>query len=139
MSFPSNAAEMSMEPDSWLSSPGTVPAVDPSDLKKVWNLLAEEERTHSRRATGIEVFEETCSPGADAVAVWYRATMLGLLCKTHAGVSRHLHDGKPDERLLTVAASFPMEKMQPDVLLQTVPFDIAEFLKRIEADPGKQP
>jgi hypothetical protein len=131
-----------MEPLSWFSSPGPVPVVDPADLKKVWDIFAKSEaqKAHSgvSGAVGIDriLFEAACRPGADVTAVWYRASMLELLCKVNNQVSHRVHGAKPDERVLTVAASFPMEKMQ-EGLSHVFPFDVQEFLKQIEADPGK--
>jgi len=38
-------------------------------------------RSRSReKATGMSIFQEACSPGANVYAVWYRAAMLQLLC-----------------------------------------------------------
>jgi hypothetical protein len=127
-----------MEPDWWFSNPDTVPPVDPSDLKKVWNLLAEEELTHSRRATDIEIFERVCSPGADTTAVWYRAGQTWLIRKysEHSStrrdvLSRHMPDGVPDDLLLKIAATIPMEKMPPGVIRNSVPFDVDKFFNRL--------
>jgi hypothetical protein len=54
---------------------GPVPAVDAEDLKKAW--------LYRREITGgsidVAVYQKLCKQGADAFAVGYRATLLGLL------------------------------------------------------------
>jgi hypothetical protein len=63
-----------------LSGSGFVSPVDPSDLKSVWTMLRETQARHGANQSvsiGHELFATVCSPGADAIAVWYRASMLG--------------------------------------------------------------
>jgi hypothetical protein len=67
-----------------LSEPGFVSPVDPSDIKNVWTMMRETQARHGSNqgvAIGHEFFTRVCSPGADVAAVWYRASMLGLLAE----------------------------------------------------------
>ena len=55
---------------------GDVAAVDPADLKAVRALTR---GVQAAAAMDIELYRRACGPGADVEAVWYRASMLGLL------------------------------------------------------------
>jgi len=68
-----------------LSEPGFVSPVDPSDLKSIWTMLRETQARHGSNqsvAIGHELYTRVCSLGADVTAVWYRASMLGLLAES---------------------------------------------------------
>ena len=71
-----------------VSNNGEIVPVEPSDLKKVWK-MAEEIRERSdpkvHSAIDVRTYAEVCSPGANVMAVWYRASMLGVLVHS-AGV-----------------------------------------------------
>ena len=82
------------------------------------------------------MFKSICSPGADVIAVWQRASLLGL-CERFGLLSRWLNDGRLDDAVIKVAAGFPMDKMEVDVIYNDLPFDVQEFLKRIDTQSGK--
>jgi len=123
-----------LEAESWFASPEEVPRVDPADLRKVWNLYREIEHRHGKNcAVGADLLEKICSPGADVIAIGYRTGQLSLLCMMNL---LHFQDGVPDDRMFEIAANFPMKRMQPGVIHQSPPFDVEEFIRRIESKPG---
>jgi hypothetical protein len=121
------------------SGGGFVPEVDPVDLEVVFQLCGGSEPTRESKqaATGASVFERACSPGADVLAVWYRAAMLQLLCGPIGLLLPWLHDGVLDKAVIRVAAIFPMEKMQVGVVRDDLPLNVQEFVKQIEAETKK--
>jgi hypothetical protein len=115
---------------------GLVPPVDPSDLKDVWKRGQELRALYgSEPAVTSYDLRGEFSPGADATAVWYRASMLGLLAES-VGL---LPPEMPSEVLdvvFNVAAKFPMKRMEPGVQYQGLPMDVDGFVKQIEHDLG---
>ena len=62
---------------------GLVPPVDPSDLKIAWKRGQELRALYGSEPTVVSHdLRGNCSPGADFTAVWYRASMLGLLAES---------------------------------------------------------
>ncbi len=121
--------------DLWAGSQeGDVPAVNPGDLKKVWQLFIDfQARNPSQSGSiGSTVYESVCSPGADVEAVWFRASMLAMMTKMMPEMlAQWTHDGELDDVVFEVAATFPMKQMQVGVVRQGPPFDVEEFLKQI--------
>src|SRR6267154_3827350 len=68
-------------PNLWTGSQeGAVANVSPDDLRNVWKLFRDTQaRNPGQHVMGNSMYESVCSPGADTTAVWYRASMLGLL------------------------------------------------------------
>jgi hypothetical protein len=122
-----------MELDSWNSSPGPTPAVDPDDLRKVWEYMLTVPESHG---TGITLFQSICNPGADVFAVWYRASILGL-CEHLGLLSRWKDKGTLDSAVFKVAADYKIDKMPTGIVQKSPPLDIDGFLKRIEAESAK--
>jgi hypothetical protein len=128
-------------PDFWRSQ-GDVAAVDPGDLKEVCAFMRDvKARTTAGQNTAISgrVYESVCSPSADVMAVWYRASMLGLLemlpkvspqMFPESPLTPWMHDGELDQAVFQVAATFPMKRMGVAVV-HGLPFDVEEFLKQI--------
>jgi hypothetical protein len=122
-------------PDLWEQQAGDVPAVKPDDLKNVWRLFGDMEARNpiQSRAAGDSVYKSVCSPGADARSVWYRASMLALTTKMRPDLlAPWMRDGQPNDAVFEVAATFPMEKMRTGIVREGLPFDVEEFVKRIE-------
>jgi len=69
-----------------LRSGKSVPAVDMSDIKRVWGLISElpQPETEPSGPVGwdIRLIRERCSQGADPVAVWARVVLLRMLLGT---------------------------------------------------------
>lgn len=120
-------------PDLWDSQLGPISPVDPDDLRKMWAFMLENQDS---KAIGIEIFKSICSAGADVLAVWYRASVLKL-CEHVGLLSRWRNDGRLDDAVITVAADFPMDKMEAGVVHKALPLDVEEFLKRIDAESAK--
>src|SRR6266478_3908268 len=86
-------------PNLWAGSgEGTVATVNPDDLKKVWQVSAEfQAKNPGHGAIGSTLYESVCSPGADVTAVWYRASMLGMLQMfPKSPLAQWTHDGELD-------------------------------------------
>lgn len=112
-----------------------VAAVDPGDLRNVWTMMREKQaRVPAGQQTSVDgrAFENVCSPGANVVAAWYRASMLGLLqIIPEKPLAPWAHDGALDEAVFEVAAKFPMKKMPVGIERNGLPFDVSEFVKMI--------
>jgi len=61
-----------------------VPAVEKSDMTRVWELTSElPERSHPGALSfDIRLIRQHCSQGADPVAIWARVSLLRLLLAT---------------------------------------------------------
>jgi hypothetical protein len=130
-------------PNSWRSQ-GDVPAVNPADLKAVRAFSREVQAATGGQGSIIEpaLYQRACSPGADVEAVWYRASMLGLLemlptvdpqMFPESPLTPWTHNGELDDAVLQVAATFPMKRMGVGVVHEGLPFDVEEFLKQVGA------
>jgi hypothetical protein len=118
---------------------GMIFPVEPSDLKSVWK-MTEERRNRSDRnehtATDVQVFAQVCSPGANVMAVWYRASMLGMLVQSAGLLAPELpHEAK--DAVFNVAARFPIKFMVPGVVHEGLPMDVQEFMKQVEDELGR--
>lgn len=122
-------------PDMWAGSQeGPVATVRADDLRSVWKLFRDTEARNPGQCTAIgnTVFQNVCSPGADAVAAWYRAGMLWMLKMfPESPLARWTHDGEFDDVVFEVAATFPMKRMATGVVYDAPPFDVEEFVKQI--------
>jgi len=117
-----------------VSSNGEIVPVEPSDLKSVWKIV-EEIREHSgsneHSAIDVRTYAEVCSPGANVMAVWYRASMFGVLVQSAGLLAPELPDDATDV-VFNVAARFPIKFMKPGVVSQGLPLDAEEFMKQVE-------
>jgi hypothetical protein len=121
-----------------------VPTVNPADLKAVWQLYADAEQRNPGQqvAVGLGLLQHTCSPGADATTVCYRAVMLELLyhavgCTPEEPEAKTLakwrRGNELDDRLFNVMAKIPL-KWIPEGGMQGAPFDVAEFIKQLDTE-----
>lgn len=125
-------------PDMWAGSGDgdSVAAVSPEDLRSVWKLIQETKAQHPGGCVSIgnTVYQSVCSPGADVMAVWYRASMLSMFqIIPEFPLNKWTHDGEFDDAVFQVAATFPMENILAGVTREGLPFDLEEFVKRIGA------
>ena len=124
-------------PDFWKFQEGSVAAVDPDDMKKLWLLFRDvQSRSDSGGGVAIDMrlYERACSPGADVQAVWFRAAILETLKQLRPELlAPWIHDGEFDDAVFQVAATFPMKKMRTGVVREGLPFDVEGFVKRIGA------
>jgi len=127
-------------PDLWEQQAGDVPVVKPDDLENVWRLFGDMKARDPGQsgAAGDNVYKSVCSPGADALSVWYRASMLALTIKMRPELlAPWISDGLPVNAVFEVAATFPMEKMRTGIVREGLPFDVEELVKRIERSVGE--
>jgi len=123
-------------PDLWAGSQegDSVAAVNPADLRNVWRLFREAQARNPGQCTSVDngVYESVCSPGADVLAVWFRASMLELMTQPDM-LAQWAHNGELDDVVFQVAATFPMKKMQVGVVYDGPPFEVQEFVKQVGA------
>jgi len=124
-----------MEPDSieqfWPS--GAVTAVNPDDLRRAWE-FHKTQGGHDR-AAGFALFKEACHLGEDANAVVYRLTILQFIERgVLPGVQQ---EGKLDDAVFRVLATFPMIAMEVGKIYSGMPFDVEEFRRQIENARGQ--
>jgi hypothetical protein len=118
-------------PDFWADSSDDVAAVDPADLSAVLKFMREVQARHKGQCGSIDarVYERLCSPGANVGAVWFRASMLGMLDMVMPGWM----ENADTDKVTKVAATFPMKNMKVGVVHDGPPFDLQEFLKQVAA------
>jgi hypothetical protein len=109
-----------------------VPSADPADMRKVWEFHLSQPSNH---ATGRGVLEQLC-PGADVRVVSHRTKMLQML-KASGSLTPWLHEGRLDDAVFTIAATFPMKGMQLGTVYEEFPMDVPEFLRQVEKARGK--
>jgi hypothetical protein len=114
-------------------SGGSVPPVDPADLRSVWAMQSEIQARNPGQQIGIsaDAYQRACGPGADIRAVFERVSLLGLL-QIAGMLSPLLGNGVPDDAVFDVAATIPMSRMQRGVVYNKPPFDVDEFIKQVE-------
>ena len=123
-------------PDIWSGSGDEVSAVNPDDLRNVWKMTCTILANNQGQGVALDarMFERMCSPGANVMAVWYRASMLGMLqILPGEPLTQWLHDGELDEAVFQVAATFPLKKMEVGVVHEGLPFGVEEFFKQVGA------
>jgi hypothetical protein len=114
-------------------SGGSVPPIEPADLRSVWTMQREIQALHPGQQMMIsaEKYKQACGPEADVRAVYERVSHLWMLQEVGV-LATWLHDGVPDDAVFHVAATIPMSRMQIGVAYQQPPFDLEEFIKQIE-------
>jgi len=120
-------------PNLWAGSTegNSVATVSPDDLRKVWVIVLAGGQ-HS--SIDIRSFQHICSPGADVMAVSFRASVLAMMTQMMPDMlAQWTHDGELDDAVFQVAATFPMKKMRTGVVREGPPFDVEEFMRQIGA------
>jgi hypothetical protein len=114
-----------------------VTAVNPDDLRNVWKMMRD---LHARDLEGQSgsisggLYEGACSPGANVVAVWYRASILGVLQMLPGNpLTPWSREGELDDAVFQIAATFPMRKLPVGLAKNELPFDVQELVKQIGA------
>jgi len=117
------------------SEDGFVVAVDPAGLKSFCRMGRERATEQPGASTGqaidIGVYQSACSPGANVMAASYRVNMLGF-CELMGLLPGCKRDGDYTDAVFQVAATFPMKLMEVGVTYDGPPFDVEEFMKRVE-------
>jgi len=112
---------------------GSVPPVEPADLRSVWTMQNDIQALRPGEQIGISAdsYKRACGPEADVRAVYERVSLLWLLRESEI-LATWVHDGVPDDAVFDVAATIPMSRMQRGVVYKEPPFDIDEFIKQVE-------
>ena len=114
-----------------------VPVVDPEDLKSVWQ-LGKDAAARGVKAVGDVIFKQACKPGADATAVFYRASLIWMLTQIAPELLvRFTRDGQPDDVVFRAAATVPAEWMGVGIVREGPPYDVNEFLRLCEEELEK--
>lgn len=130
---------MSDAPDLWSVMGDEVAAVNPDDLRKVWKMMRDVQAHGPGQGVSIDsrMYTKECSPGANVMAVWYRASMLGILqMLPEPPLAPWTHNSGLDDAVFQVAAAFPMKNMRVGVVHEGPPLDMQEFLKQIQSASG---
>ena len=105
-----------------------VPAVDPADLRRMWE-RQEEFRVDSPDEHGAVVdMSGACSAGADLPAVGFRLSMLSLMRR----IKPFPPGTKLPDALFRVLATIPMTGMAPGAPQQKLPFDPDELIRLLK-------
>jgi hypothetical protein len=114
-----------------------VATVSPNDLRNVWTMMRDLQARDLEGQSGSissGLYEAACSPGANVVAVWYRASILGVLqMLPEKPLTTWSHEGELDDAVFQIAATFPMKKVPVGLVKNGLPFDLQELVKQIGA------
>jgi hypothetical protein len=120
-------------PPQFGGEPGeVVPAVEPDDLKVVWQIGKDVQAVHSGQnvAVGLDLMKQACKPEADIQAVSYRASLLWMMSQiAPEQIAPFMRDGQPDDSVFRAAAKIPVEWMGVGIVREGPPFDVNEFLR----------
>jgi hypothetical protein len=87
-----------------------VPTVRAEDLRRVWSFLASEQsEAQAQRSVSLNIVAGLCEPKADALAVWFRTTLIQALLQR--GRLDPWRDGSSlRDKVFEVAAKFSLPK-----------------------------
>jgi hypothetical protein len=114
------------------SGKNAAPPVNPADLRTVLAAIKDAialRPSAEARSIDLRSLAPSLSPGADVQAVWARTLILGVL--------NHIMPGWMEragmDKVIEVAATFPMKRMEPGVQYSEPPFDVQAFVRQIAA------
>src|SRR5258706_13379494 len=88
-----------------------VAAVNPNDLRNLWTMMRDLQASAQAGQSGTisgGLYERACSPGANVVAVWNPASILGVLQNLPGNpLTPWAHEGGLDDAAFPIAATFP--------------------------------
>lgn len=115
---------------------GPIPPVDPVDLQSIWKMQRDVQACSPGKNIGIsvELYKRACSPEANIGAVWFRASLVGML-EMLGMLKPWIHEGVVADAVFKVAATLPMNGMKVGVPCSTtgLPFDVQEFMSQVTA------
>jgi len=117
----------------------SVPPVEPADLNAVVKLMKDslqrDEQGGRQRAVGMTFYKSACSPGADVMAVWFRAAHLCLALKQRE-FGEFMHQGELKDSFLRLWATFPFKAVdiQPDGSFHLNRDDFDEALRKLKSE-----
>jgi hypothetical protein len=122
-----NVEEATQHLSPFLLGPSPVPAVDPADLRRVWELQEKFQANHPGQQSVTDI-RGACNPDANVQAVAFRLSMLGLM--------RHIHawppETRPPDALFNALAIISMTGMAAGIPQQELPFDLDELLRLVQ-------
>lgn len=125
--------EEAQEPPRFGGEPGEpVPAVDPEDVKSVWQIGRDVQanRPGQQVAVGVDTMKQACKPGANIKAVWYRASLLWLMTQiAPERLERFMREGQLNDSVFLAAAKVPAEWMGVGIVREGPPFEFNEFFR----------
>jgi hypothetical protein len=125
--------EGAQEPPRFGGEPGEpVPAVDPDDVKTVWQIGRDAQGNHLGHnvAVGVDLMKHVCKPGANIEAVSYRSSLLWLMTQIASEqLARFTREGQPDDAVFRAAAKVSAEWMGVGIVREGPPFDVNEFMR----------
>ena len=126
--------DWTQEPPRFGGEPGEpVPAVDPEDVKTVWQIGRDAQASNGCGvAIGADLVEQACKPGAEIVAVSYRASFIWLMSFMAPEDLRFV--GQPSDEVFHAAAKVTAEWMGVGIVRDGPPFDVNEFLRLCEEE-----
>ena len=87
-----------------------VPTVRAEELRRVWSFLASDQsRIQAQRSVSLSVVAGLCGPKTDALAVWFRATLIQALLR-RGRLDRWRDGSSLQDKVFEVAARFPLPK-----------------------------
>jgi len=97
-----------------VSEDGSIPPVNPDDLRSVWKMQDEiaAQNANQPGLIGRELYARACSPGANVMAVWFRVSMLRVMAAEVGLLPREM-PSKVRAAVFDVMAKFEMKRMQP--------------------------
>jgi|SRR6185437_3339698 len=117
----------------------SVPTVEQGDLNAVLKLMKDslqrDEQEGRQRAVGMTFYKSACSPGADVMAVWFRAARLCLALK-HGEFAEFMHKGEFKDSFLRLWATFPFKAVdiQPDGTFHLNRDDFDQALRKLKSE-----
>jgi hypothetical protein len=109
-----------------------VPAVDPEDVKTVWQIGREAQANHPGQnvAIGGDLMRHACKPEADIEAVGYRSSLLWLVNRVAPEqMAQFTREGEPNDAAFRAVAKIPAEWAGVGIVREGLPFDLREFFR----------
>lgn len=117
-----------------LGNPGEpVADVDPDDMKTFWQETRNLQARHSGLNVSLssETIKAICKPGANAMAVWYRSSMIRVLNQlAQERLAPWVKDEEVSDAVFRTMATIPMEWIG-HTEREGLPFDVEEFFRRL--------
>jgi hypothetical protein len=108
-----------------------VPAVDPEDVKTVWQ-IGRNAQAHAGKnvAVGADLMKRACKPGANIEAVTYRSWFVWRTAQiAPEQLARFTREGQPDDAVFRAAGKIPTTWVGVGTVPDIPPFDVNEFLR----------
>jgi hypothetical protein len=110
----------------------SVPTVNPNDIKNLVEMRGELLKQYGDTPTilGRDIFARACSPNSDAMAAWYRTSILALLLRG-ALLPSDLSD-EAKSVVFELVAKFPMKQIEIGKVFHGLPTEFQELATKIK-------